>query len=109
MGVPVGAPNSEGARTFLLWLSNPEILAKVMNRFPANRKALDLPPWNDPAKAIFKEAEAGGRSVPAVAGWFQMQEATIVELQKILVGQSTPQQAADAAAEAINRIIAENS
>ena len=87
----------------------PEILAKVMNRFPANRKALDLPPWNDPAKAIFKEAEAGGRSVPAVAGWFQMQEATIVELQKILVGQSTPQQAADAAAEAINRIIAENS
>ena len=81
-----------------LWLSQPEIMAKVMNRFPANRKALDLPPWNDPAKAIFKQAEADGRSVPSVAGWFKMQEAIIVELQRILVGQRTPQQAADAAA-----------
>lgn len=108
MGVPVGAVNSDGAKEFLIWLSNPEILAQVMNRFPANRKALELPPWNDPAKAIFKEAEAGGRSVPSVAGWFQMQEATILELQKVLVGQSTPQQAADAAAAAMVQIIAEN-
>jgi ABC-type glycerol-3-phosphate transport system substrate-binding protein len=37
-----------------------------------------------------------------------MQEATIVELQKILVGQATPQQAADAAAAKIAQIIAEN-
>jgi multiple sugar transport system substrate-binding protein len=108
MGVPVGAANPDGAKAFLVWLLQPEILAKVMNRFPSNRKALDLPPWNDPAKAIFKEAEAGGRSVPSVAGWFQMQDALIVELQKILVGQSTPQQAADAAAAAMAKIIADN-
>lgn len=108
MGVPVGAANSEWAKQFLVWLSNPEILAKVMNRFPANQKALDLPPWNDPEKVIFKEAEKGGRAMPSVAGWFQMQEATIVELQKILVGQSTPQQAADAAAAKIAQVIAEN-
>jgi multiple sugar transport system substrate-binding protein len=106
--VPEGAKNTEGAKTFLLWLSQPEIMAKVMNRFPSNRKALALPPWNDPAKAIFTQAEAGGRSVPSVAGWFQMQEALIVELQKILVGQSTPQQAADAAAAKMSQIIAEN-
>lgn len=108
MGVPVGAANTEGAKQFLVWLSNPEILAKVMNRFPANQKALDLPPWNDPEKVIFKEAEKGGRAMPSVAGWFQMQEATIVELQKILVGQATPQQAADAAAAKIAQVIAEN-
>jgi multiple sugar transport system substrate-binding protein len=108
MGVPEGAANSEGAKTFLLWLSNPEILAQVMNRFPANKKALDLPPWNDPAKAIFKEAELGGRSVPSVAGWFQMQEAIIVELQRILVGEKTPQEAADAAAAKMVEIIADN-
>lgn len=108
MGVPVGAQNPEGAKQFLVWLSDPEILAQVMNRFPANQKALDLPPWNDPERAIFKRAEAGARAVPSVAGWFQMQEATIVELQRILVGQKTPQQAADDAAAAIARIIAEN-
>lgn len=67
-----------------------------------------MEPWNDPAKAIFSEAEKGARSVPSVAGWFQMQESTIVELQKILVGQSTPQEAADAAAAKIAQIIAEN-
>ena len=69
-----------------------------MNRSPANKKALELPPWNDPEKAIFIQAEADGRSVPSVAGWFKMQEALIIELQRILVGQKTPQQAADAAA-----------
>ncbi|CAH1688882.1 conserved exported hypothetical protein [Hyphomicrobiales bacterium] len=108
MGVPVGASNPDGAKQFLVWLSQPDILAKVLNRFPANKKALELPPWNNPAIAIFKEAEQGARSVPSVAGWFQMQEATIVELQKILVGQKSPQQAADAAAATIARIISEN-
>jgi len=108
MGIPVGAANPKGAETFILWLSRPEIMAKVMNRFPSNRKALDLPPWNDPAKAIFKQAEIDGRSVPSVAGWFKMQEAIIVELQRILVGQKTPQKAADDAAARMAAIIAES-
>jgi multiple sugar transport system substrate-binding protein len=108
MGLPVGATNPQGGKVFMLWLSRPEIMAKVMNRFPSNRKALDLPPWNDPAKAIFKQAEIDGRSVPSVAGWFKMQEALIVEMQRILVGQKTPQQAADAAAARMTEIIAES-
>src|SRR5690606_7815664 len=108
MGIPVGAKNPDGAKTFLLWLNKPENQARVMNRWPANRKALELPPWNDPKYAVFREAEADARSVPAVAGWFQMQEAVITELQKILIGQATPQQAADAAAEKISQILAEN-
>jgi multiple sugar transport system substrate-binding protein len=108
MSVPAGARNAEGAKLFLLWLSKPETMAKALNRFPANVKALELPPWNDPAKAIFKDAEAGGRSVPSVAGWFQMQEALIIELQRILVGQKTAQQAADAAAAKMAEIIAAN-
>lgn len=108
MGIPEGASNPESARDFLAWLVQPEIMAQVMNRTPSNQKALDLPPWNDPAKAIFKDAEAGARATPSVAGWFQMQEATILELQKVLVGQSTPQEAADAAAAAIARILDEN-
>jgi multiple sugar transport system substrate-binding protein len=108
MGIPVGAANSEGARTFLVWLAQPKILAKVMNRWPANKVALTMPPWNEPDRAIFREAEADGRAVPSVAGWFQMQEAVIVELQRILVGQATPQEAADAAAAKIEAIIAEN-
>lgn len=107
MGVPVGARNPEGAKVFLEWLARPEIQAKVMNRFPANLSARQLAPWNDPKFDIFRAAEADARSVPSVAGWFQIQTAVITELQKVLVGQSTPQQAADAAAAQIETIIAE--
>jgi ABC-type glycerol-3-phosphate transport system substrate-binding protein len=43
-----------------------------------------------------------------VAGWFEMQTAIIAALQKVLVKQATPQQAADEAAAKIKIIIAEN-
>jgi multiple sugar transport system substrate-binding protein len=79
-----------------------------MNRFPANLTARNMPPWNDPKFDIFKVAEADARAVPAVAGWFQIQTAVITELQKILVGQRTPQEAADAAAKQVAEIIAAN-
>jgi multiple sugar transport system substrate-binding protein len=108
MGVPVGAQNPDAAKVFLAWLAIPEIQAKVMNRFPANLTARTLPPWNDPKFDIFREAEADARAVPAVAGWFQIQTAVITELQKLLVGQRTPQEAADAAAAQIKEIIAAN-
>ncbi len=108
MGVPVGAANAADAETFLVWLNKPENQAKVMNRWPANKKALLLPPWNDPKYDVFRKAEPDARSVPSVAAWFQIQDTVITDLQKILVGQMSPQQAADTAAKAINQIIAEN-
>ena len=108
MGVPVGADNPEGAKEFLVWLSDAQHMAKVMNRTPANLEAQATPPWNDEMYQIFTEAEADARAVPGVAGWFQIQDAVIRELQKVLVGQLTPQEAADSAAAEIDRIIAEN-
>ena len=70
-----------------------------MNRWPANLKALArCRRGTTRSTTIFREAEPDARSVPSVAGWFQIQDAVITELQKILVGQTTPQQAADAAA-----------
>lgn len=108
MGVPVGAKNPDAAKLFLAWLCRPEIQAQVMNRFPASLKARKLPPWNAPKWDIFVEAEPFARSVPAVAGWFEMQTALITNLQKVLVKQLSPQQAADAAAAEIKKIIAEN-
>jgi multiple sugar transport system substrate-binding protein len=108
MGIPIGARNVEGAKLFLKWLARPEIEARVMNRFPASIKARKLPPWNDAKWDIFKKAEPDGRSIPSVAGWFQMQSAVIAALQKVLVGQASPQQAADEAAAQMRQIIAEN-
>lgn len=108
MGVPVGAKNAEGAKAFIRWMMIPEIQAQVMNRFPASIKARKLPPWNDPKWDIFNKADPDGRAVPVVAGWFEMQTAVLTNLQKVLVKQLTPQQAADAAAAEIKKIIADN-
>jgi multiple sugar transport system substrate-binding protein len=108
MGVPVGAKNPDAAKLFLTWLARPEIQATVMNRFPASLKARKLPPWNAPKWDIFIEAEPFGRSVPAVAGWFEMQMALITNLQRVMVKQLTPQQAADRSAAEFKRIIADN-
>ncbi len=107
MSVPVGAKNPAGAKLFLQWLAQPAIQAQVMNRFPANLSARKLPPWNAPEYEIFIKAEPDARSLPAVAGWFQIQTVVITALQKVLVRQMTPQQAADDAAKQINGIIAD--
>jgi len=108
MGIPVGAKNTANAKLFLKWLSKPEIQAVVMNRYPSSLKARKLAPWNDPKWDIFTTAAPFSRSVPVVAGWFEMQTAIIAALQKVLVKQATPQQAADEAAAKIKIIIAEN-
>jgi multiple sugar transport system substrate-binding protein len=108
MGVPVGAKNPDGAKAFIKWMMIPEIQAQVMNRFPASIKARRLPPWNDPKWEIFNQADPDGRSIPSAGGWFEMQTAVLTNLQKVLVKQMTPQQAADAAAAEMRKIIAEN-
>ncbi len=108
LAVPTGASNPDGGRAFAEWMMRPEIQAQVMNRFPASLKARRLPPWNDPKWDIFKAAEPDARSLPAVAGWFDLQTAVLTSLQKVLVRQLTPQQAADAAAAAMTRILADN-
>lgn len=108
MGVPTGAQNPEAARAFLDWFADAENQANHMNRFPARLDARELPPWNDPMYDIFKEASKDTRSVPSVAGWFEIQTAVITELQRVLTGERTAQEAADAAAGTINAVIAEN-
>jgi multiple sugar transport system substrate-binding protein len=106
MGVPVGAQNSAGARTFLLWLAKPQNLAAVMNRTPARLSAYKLPPWNSPIYAIFGRSLASARTLPQVGSWAGIQTIIITNAQKILVGQSTPQQAADAMAQQIDDLLA---
>jgi multiple sugar transport system substrate-binding protein len=106
MGVPVGAKNTAAAKVFLLWLARPENMGKVMNRTPARYSVYDSPPWNDPKYSIFTTALKDARSLPAVGNWASIQNVIITEAQKILVGQSTPQPAADAMAKQIDPLLA---
>ncbi len=104
MGVPVGAKNAAAARTFLLWLAKPVNMGKLMNRTPARLSVYNAPPWNDPKYAIFTKALQDARALPGVANWAGIQTVIITEAQRILVGQSTPQQAAESMAKQIDAI-----
>jgi multiple sugar transport system substrate-binding protein len=107
--VPVGARNTDSAVAFIRWFTQTENEAKFMNRTPALYSAQDLPPWNDPGYDIFKKAAPDSGSLPAVAGWSGMATDIATQLQRVLVGDATAQEAADAAAERINEVIAQNS
>jgi ABC-type glycerol-3-phosphate transport system substrate-binding protein len=81
-------------------------MGKLMNRTPARLSVYNAPPWNDPKFAIFAKALQDARSLPGVGDWFSIQTVIITEAQGILVGQMTPQQAADSMAKQIDAILA---
>lgn len=108
MAIPAGAKNPEAAKVFMLWFSDPKIMAEMMNRTPARISANAIPPWNDPKYAIFTKALEHSQALPSVSNWTEMQSEIITQVQKVLVGQVTPQQAADAAAAQMDAILARN-
>ena len=105
MAVPAGAKNPDAAHVFLDWFIQPEQLGALMNRMPARISARDVAPWNDPMYDTFKQVTPASKSVPSVANWAQMQAGIITELQKVLTGQETPQQGADANRAAVARAV----
>jgi len=106
MGVPVGAQNVAAARVFLEWLAKPENMGKIMNRTPARLSVYKAPPWNNPEYAIFGQALKDARALPTVGDWASIQTVIITNGQKILVGELSPQQAADAMAQQIDALLA---
>jgi multiple sugar transport system substrate-binding protein len=79
-------------------------MGKLMNRTPARLSVYTASPWNDPKYAIFTKALQDARSLPGIANWAGIQTVIITEAQRILVGQLTPQQAADSMAKQIDAI-----
>lgn len=106
MGIPVGAQNAAGARVFLQWLAKPENMGQIMNRTPARLSVYKAPPWNNPEYTIFGQALHDAKALPTVGEWASIQTVIITNGQKILVGQMTPQQAADAMAQQIDTLLA---
>ena len=104
--IPTNAPNADAARTFALWLVQPDILAKYLIRQPARASATNVPPWNSPAYQPFFAAGKWSKLTPITPAWNQMATDMITELQKILQGQETPTQGANNMATGINAALA---
>ena len=69
--------------------------------FPARKSAMKLPRFQDPILANFKAMLPYGRKMPPAKNWQQITQAYFDGLQSIMLGDASPQEAMDAAAEQI--------
>jgi multiple sugar transport system substrate-binding protein len=93
--IPVGAPNVDAARTYVLWFCKAENLGKLAIRMPARLAATKVPPWNNEVYHMFSISGQYTRLVPAVTQWTSIQNIWIREMQRALQGEISVQQALD--------------
>ncbi|TDF98824.1 ABC transporter substrate-binding protein [Paenibacillus piri] len=103
--VPKDAKQKQEARDFVLWFVKPENLGKLANREPSRASATNVPPWNSEEFKIIFKAAPFQKMLPSVGSWTEMQTVIITELQKVLQGNKTPQQAADDMAKQMNALL----
>ena len=91
--IPVGTKHEKEAREYILWFSKSENLAKYMIRMPARPSATTAAPWNNDIYKVFLESARYTRLMPTVPQWTDIQALWIREMQKVLEGKLTAQQA----------------
>jgi multiple sugar transport system substrate-binding protein len=99
--IPVGARHPKEARDYILWFTNAENLAELAIRLPARISAAEYPPWNSEKYAPMIRAGKYGRLIPAIAEWNVIRTIIIREMQRVLLGEVTVEEA--------SRIIADES
>ena len=93
--IPYNASNPDAAREFILWFTQPEILSELTIREPARISATTSAPWNSPQFEQVFRYSANTRILPPVPSWGEIQNIIITELQRVMQGEKTAQQAAD--------------
>jgi multiple sugar transport system substrate-binding protein len=93
--IPYNAQNPEGAREFILWYTQPDVLSRLAIREPARLSATTTAPWNsEEYQQVFRYA-ANTKSLPPIPAWSEISNIIITELQRVLQGTKSAQQAAD--------------
>jgi multiple sugar transport system substrate-binding protein len=105
--IPSSAANPEEAKTLVQFLAEADNQGALTDTFPARTSAMDLPRFDDPILAVFKEMLPFGRPVPASPVWVQISQAYFDGIQRILLGDEDPQTAMDGAAEEIQALLDE--
>jgi ABC-type glycerol-3-phosphate transport system substrate-binding protein len=104
--VPRDAPHPEAARRLVRFLSMPENMGFFTDTFPARTSAMSQPRFADPLLDGFKRMLPYGRKVPTGRHWLQVVQTYFDHLQRILLGEATPQAAMDDAARQIDAVLA---
>jgi ABC-type glycerol-3-phosphate transport system substrate-binding protein len=103
--IPADAPHPEEAKRLIEFLTTAENMAYFTDTFPARVSALALPRFDDPILENFKGMLAYGRMLPPQRNWLQIVQVYFENVQRVLLGQATPQQAMDDAARDIQPLL----
>ena len=99
--IPKDAKNPDETKKFIRFLAEPDNMGFFTDTFPARKSAMKLPRFQDPILANFKAMLPYGRKMPPAKNWQQITQAYFDGLQSIMLGDASPQEAMDAAAEQI--------
>ncbi|QQO08097.1 ABC transporter substrate-binding protein [Breznakiella homolactica] len=103
--VPVGAKNSDGAREFIEWFTQPDNLSRLTIRMPGRSSATTSAPWNEPIyKKILKATETT-RNQPIIPEWVEIRTVIIRQLQRAMTGEATVKEAARIMTDSANAIL----
>lgn len=103
--VPKAAPHASRAKALVKFLSAPERMGTFTDTFPARTSAMTLPRFNDPLLTAFRDMLPYARRVPSARRWLEIQQVFFDELQRVLLGEATPQAAMNDAAREIQRLL----
>jgi multiple sugar transport system substrate-binding protein len=103
--VPRDAPDPEGARLLVDFLTTPENMGFFTDTFPARVSALDLPRFADPILQNFRAMLPHGRPLPQHRNWLQIVQVYVEHVQRALLGQVTPARAMNDAAGDIQALL----
>ncbi|HWJ75123.1 MAG TPA: sugar ABC transporter substrate-binding protein [Kaistia sp.] len=103
--IPKDAKNPDEAKKFLQFLNTSENQGFFTDTFPVRISSQAQPRFNDPILSVFKSMLPYARPVPIHKNWVQISQAYFDGLQRIMLGEQTPQEAMDQANEEIQALL----
>lgn len=106
--VPVSTENEEGAKHFVKWFTQADVLGKIAIRTPSRISTTnDYAPWNGEDYAVMNAAAAKAKTPPTLPEFTELRLIIITEMQKAVMGQQTAAETAAHIVEQGNALIAE--
>jgi multiple sugar transport system substrate-binding protein len=103
--VPRDATHPAEAKALVEFLSDANNMAYFTDTFPARLSSMALPRFADPLFATYKKMLPFARPVPQHRNWLQIVQVYFEHVQRVLVGDATPQMAMDDAAREIRTLV----
>ncbi|MEO1989811.1 MAG: sugar ABC transporter substrate-binding protein [Martelella sp.] len=103
--IPKDAGNPEDAKTLIRFLTETENMGNYTDTFPARKSAMDMERFNTPLLQVYKDMLPYARPLPIHKNWVQITQAYFDGIQRILLGQQTPQESMDLAAQDIQALL----